>query len=382
VRIAFVYDAIYPYIKGGGERRYYELAKRLGSQHEIHLLGMKFWSGDDTVETEDRVFLHGVCSPMELYVRGRRSIRQAIVFAIKLIVPLFRKPRFDLVECPSAPFFDIFTCKSYSVVKRCPLVVVWLEYWGDFWYEYLGRLGGCGRLVERVAAKLPDHIIAISEHTREALLENGVDAAKISTIPLGIALEEIESVEPSPLRSELIFVGRLIREKKVDILLDVVKELHSRGLAVRCFIVGDGPERTSLEQKSMDLGLENNVSFRGFLERHEDVYALMKSSRVFVFPSTREGFGLVVPEANGCGLPAVVVRDKHSAASSLVQHGESGFVCDLDVQEIADVVQMLLTDRALYASMHASARAWAQQFAWDLTAERTAQAYARLVADQ
>jgi len=140
-----------------------------------------------------------------------------------------------------------------------------------------------------------------------------------------------------------------------------VRELVRKGVPVKCCVIGDGPERPGLENLCKDLRLESNVTFLGFLDRPEDVYALMKSSKVLVFPSTREGFGLVVVEANACGLPAVVVKARHNAASSLVKHGESGFVCNLDVQEIADAVYRLLIDDATYARMQQAAMAWARQ---------------------
>ena len=85
MKIAMVYDAIYPWVKGGGEKRIYELSKRLVSQgHEVHLFGVKWWSGPDIIENEGMI-LHGVCGKMELYVDGRRSISEAIIFSIRLI---------------------------------------------------------------------------------------------------------------------------------------------------------------------------------------------------------------------------------------------------------------------------------------------------------
>ena len=88
MKIAYVYDVIYPYVKGGAEKRIWELSKRLARKgHEVHIFGMKFWAGGD-VFTNDGVHLHGICEPKELYVEGRRSIKEAIYFARKLISPL------------------------------------------------------------------------------------------------------------------------------------------------------------------------------------------------------------------------------------------------------------------------------------------------------
>ncbi|MCG3206481.1 MAG: D-inositol-3-phosphate glycosyltransferase [Anaerolineae bacterium] len=378
MKIAFIYDVVYPYVKGGAERRYYELAKRLKGDYEIHLWGMKFWEGPDVIQTEEGVILHGVCPPMPLYVNGRRSIKQAIYYALRLIRPLL-KENYDLIECPSAPFFPIFTCKLYSLLKRRRLVVVWLEYWGDYWYEYLGKLGGIARFIEKIAGKLPDHIIAISDHTRDALIANGINGGNITSIPLGINLAEIEAVAPSPVQSDLIFVGRLIKEKNVDVLLYVIKELVDNGLNVKCCIVGDGPERVKLERLAQSLALTDRVAFLGFVEKSEDVYALLKSSKVFVFLSTREGFGLVVLEANACGLPVIVAQHEQNAAVSLVRDKETGFLCNLETKEIADCVHKLIIDDGVRYHMQQSAMQWAHYFDWNKTAERTEKQYQGLI---
>ena len=87
MKIAFVYDVIYPYVKGGIEKRVWELATRLTRRgHEVHLFGMKFWIGNDILISEG-VFLHGVCPAKKLYVGGRRTIWQPLYFSVHLIPP-------------------------------------------------------------------------------------------------------------------------------------------------------------------------------------------------------------------------------------------------------------------------------------------------------
>ncbi len=75
MRIAYVFDAVYPFVKGGVERRIWEVSRRLADKgHDVHIYGMKYWTGEDTISREG-VSLHGVCRPRELYSGGRRSIR-------------------------------------------------------------------------------------------------------------------------------------------------------------------------------------------------------------------------------------------------------------------------------------------------------------------
>jgi len=64
----------------------------------------------------------------------------------------------------------------------------------------------------------------------------------------------------------------------------------------------------------------------------------MKSSKVFVLPSTREGFGIVALEANACGLPVVTVNHGRNAACDFINNGENGFICELSAEYIAEKI--------------------------------------------
>ncbi len=120
MKIAFVYDAIYPYVKGGVERRVWELAVRLSLRgHSVHLFGMKFWEGEDVL-FRDGVYLHGVCPAQKLYSGGRRSIMQPLWFSVYLISPLLRE-KFDIIDCQQFPFFPVFPqgLSLFSKKLRC-----------------------------------------------------------------------------------------------------------------------------------------------------------------------------------------------------------------------------------------------------------------------
>ena len=92
--------------------------------------------------------------------------------------------------------------------------------------------------------------------------------------------------------------------------------------------------------------MKKNIKFLGFLENQDDVYALMKSSKVFVLPSTREGFGIVVIEANACGIPVITVNHKGNAARDLIEEGKNGFVCQLNEEEIAKRIMRILENNS------------------------------------
>ena len=97
-----------------------------------------------------------------------------------------------------------------------------------------------------------------------------------------------------------------------------------------------------LRAMSNELDLDENVRFSGFIESDEDVYACMKSSKVFVLPSTREGFPNTILEANSCGLPAIIVRYEKNAGVGVVKDGYNGFILNLSPEEIAERIVYLL----------------------------------------
>ena len=343
MKIAYVYDAVYPYVKGGAEKRIYEISKRLVKKgHEVHLFGMKYWNDGDIIIKND-VYLHGVCEPKELYVDGRRSIKEAIYFARKLLIPL-TKEDFDVVDCQAFPYFPCFSAKICSSLKRTPLVITWHEVWNDYWYDYLGKKGIFGKVVERMTAHLTDKMIAVSERTKRDLEMIGV-RKEIKVIQNGIDFGKIKMIEASNEEADVVFAGRLIKEKNVNILIDAVNIIKKEVPDVKCIIIGDGPEKRRLEKMAYDLGLEGNIEFKGFLADHNEVISYMKSSKVFVLPSRREGFGIVALEANACGLPVITVNHKMNAACDFINNDGNGFICELSEEEITEKIFMALDKR-------------------------------------
>jgi len=336
MKIAHVYDAVYPWIKGGAEKRIYEISKGLVERgHEVHWFGIKWWDDEDVI-VKDGVYLHGVCEPKELYFDGRRSIKEALYFTMKLLIPLMKKD-FDVIDCQAFPYFPSFSAKICSSLKRTPLVITWHEVWDDYWYEYLGKKGICGKAVEWIVAHLVDKAIAVSERTKKDLERIGVRKG-IKVIPNGVDFRKIESINASGEETDVIFAGRLIKEKNVDVLIRAVELVKVQIPDIKCIIIGNGPEKSELEKLAHDLELDNNVNFMGFLEDYTEVISYMKSSKVFVLPSTREGFGIVALEANACGLPVITVNHKGNATCDFITNGVNGFISELTEVDIAEKI--------------------------------------------
>lgn len=372
MRIAFVYDAVYPWVKGGAEKRIYELGKRLQAKgHEVHLFGIKWWEGADVIEHEG-MFIHGVCKARELYVQGRRSISMALIFSIKLF-PSLRREKFDLIDVSVFPYFSCFTVKLVSIFNKSPAVYTWHEVWNDYWYEYMGKAGFFGKMIEKAVSKISGNNIAVSYWTKKRLEALGVPEEKIIVIPNGIDLKGISKIEveggnlSAGLEGKLydvIFAGRLIKDKNIDFLLRAVSLLKVDHPGIICCIVGDGPEKTGLIELSNKMGICTNVEFIGFQD-YDSLIGKIKASKVFVLPSSREGFGMVVIEAFACGVPVITVKEMYNAAQGLVQDGVDGFVVALEEREIAQAVGKILEGGQCCQNMSKAAFLKAKNYDWN-----------------
>jgi L-malate glycosyltransferase len=329
MKIAFIYDAMYPWVTGGAEKRIYELATRLAQRgHDVHCYSWGWWWPDwgEKDIIYEGIHLHGVGKPAELYTSERRSIKEALFFAIKLF-PILMKEEYDIVDCQGFPFFSCFTSKVHSICGKSKLVITIHEVWGDYWYQYLGSIGFFGKLVESIMFRLSNRIITVSDKTNKDLkkIRNIPDSM---VIPNGIDFKEINDADPGNGKWQVVYAGRMIKEKRVDLLVNALAEVKEEIPSIKALIIGEGPETQRMKELTNTLKLDDNITFLEFMDSHNELISYFKSSEVFVLPSEREGFGIVVLEANASGLPVVVVKSPLNAATDLIGEGKNGFIAE------------------------------------------------------
>ncbi len=345
MNIAYVSDVIYPFVMGGAEKRIYEMGRRLAAHDEVHVFGIKWWGGNKNIDL-DGLHLHGICKPLSLYAGERRSFQEAVRFAGSLS-PLSGYD-LDVIDCNQFPYLHCFPSKLISQLKGIPLIITWHEFWDDYWNEYLGRLGFLGKLTERAALRVADKVIAVSEATKEHLVNLKKGTA---LVPNGVDIAFIDSVAPAEISVDALFVGRLIREKNVDLLIRALPA------DTTLCIIGDGPEKENLTQLAKEV--HATVRFVRTLS-YADLISVMKAANSLVLPSIREGFGIVALEALACGTPVITTNVQKNAARALITPGENGFLVAPTIGEIRSALSKIDKQQ-----MTRAAKASAASFDWN-----------------
>jgi len=230
-----------------------------------------------------------------------------------------------------------------------------------------------------------DLVLAPSRAVRDALRERGV-TVPIQVVPTGVPLRLFVPGDRSRARAArgllpddpvLLYVGRLDREKSVELLLDafeIVAEVLPRA---RLLLVGQGSHAGELRARTEATTVRDRVSFVGVKPR-ESLPDYYRAADLFWFASRTETQGLVLAEAAACGLPAVAVAAP--GMQEVVADGETGLLIKPDPAALAEAAIGLLLDPARREAMGARARDLAhRQFDADAQALRVSRLYARLL---
>src|SRR2546426_2001279 len=141
MRICVVYDCLFPYTVGGGERWYRSLAERLAAEgHEVTYLTLRQWDRGTPVDLDGSVRVIAVGPRMGLYTpSGRRRILPPLVFGLGVLLHLLRHGRqYEVVDTAAFPYFSLLASAVARPLAGFELVVNWFEVWsGPYWREYL-----------------------------------------------------------------------------------------------------------------------------------------------------------------------------------------------------------------------------------------------------
>jgi len=212
---------------------------------------------------------------------------------------------------------------------------------------------------------------ALSKTTAEDLYSRGIPPERTEIIYPGFN-EELLRPDPRVAKTpfpSLVYVGRLKRYKRVDLIISATAKLQKKFPDIHFFVIGTGDHEKELRQQAVSLGLEKSVEFCGFVSEARKK-ELLQMARVGTQTSTIEGWGLGVIEAGACGTPTVA-SDSPGLRES-VRNGETGMLVPHgDVGALTDAIARLLADDGFREKMGAAARQWARRFSWEEMARQS-----------
>lgn len=332
---------------GGAESYTYELARRLvASGHSVEWFSAAF-PGASAEENIDGIRIVRAGRQWTVhwhaYKRYRRSLRE----------------RFDAVidEVNAVPFFtplwaDIPTFMLIFQLER--------EVW---WYQSPFPISAIGYAVEPVylMGYRNTPVFTLSESTQQDLRGIGFKGP-ITLMPVGI--DSFSSPRAKQRIPTFLYVGRLVPSKRVEHILHALTHFIEANGEGHLWLVGTGDPRyqQSLTRLAGKLGIEQHVDFCGHVSVSEK-HRLMSEAHALLMTSVREGWGLVVTEANACGTPAIVY-DVPGLRDS-VRHEATGLVVPPDPLSLADAMARVFSDPDLYDRLIAEGRRWSASSSYD-----------------
>jgi glycosyltransferase involved in cell wall biosynthesis len=218
-------------------------------------------------------------------------------------------------------------------------------------------------------------VVTEAHATRRQLIECGLDAGQIEIVRPGVDSQMFwPDASAKTAAPEILSVGRLKAYKGVDIALRAFKQVREAIPSAHLTVTGRGSEEERLVRLANRLGVEDSVTFTGFVEPRE-LASLYRKAWVHVQPSVVEGWGYTVIEAAACGTPTVAFR-RGALPESVGPVSERYLTSDRNEYALARSLLSSLGDLASNPSLHSDALAeYSRQFDWD----QTTTAYERLL---
>lgn len=266
----------------------------------------------------------------------------------------------------------------YAHHRHVPFVYTFHTMWEDYLANYVyflpnASLKSIGRNVVKFYLKRADEIIAPTKRIASVVGEYGI-TKEVDILPTGIPDDklQISSFRQRKIVSQLykkfpylkgkkilLFAGRIVKEKNLAFLYDVLEKVQAKFPKTALLFVGSGPYEDELSEIAKERGLEKSVAFTGYVPSSDMVY-FYKFAQIFTFPSKTETQGLVTVEAMLSALPVVAIGELGTLDVMQGDHG--GFMVKDDVDEFSEKVIELLKNSELYKEKAQEGKIWAQKW--------------------
>lgn len=257
----------------------------------------------------------------------------------------------SLLMCPNVQVYPLKVRWDYSISARLKLFFYLKSFKSQIVHTHMARASIIGGFSGRVA-KIPaaanmhdytklkyykniNHFFPGTEDLKEYLINNKISGEKIIVIPHFSRLSAVSTVsidKDQPL--EVISFGRFSPEKGFDVLIEAFKILKNRGLNLHLKLGGNGPDKQKLVNLVKKYELNNYVNFFGWVDNISDFF---KKGSIFVLPSLREAFGIVVLEAMSQG--KIIISSKAPGPSEILDNSMAYLFPVGNADALADCIQ-------------------------------------------
>jgi UDP-glucose:(heptosyl)LPS alpha-1,3-glucosyltransferase len=363
--------------KEGGIPRYVcELAERMVSEHEVHILTSR-----QVYDIAAAKFHHvpAIFKPISLRI-GTNTLGNTLIAR-----KLKREGVVDIVNSQSAEIIGADITTAHSVHKAAIHEITKSR---GKTYGFLKYFEPRSKLILAIERKnyyhkASKHVIAISQSVKEDIIRHyGYPKEDITVIHSGVNTKEFcpreKDGEWRRIRDTYgydegdivsVFPGWEFKRKG---LMQVIESIPQLGIKV--LVIGSAdPEK--FIKKAKELGVRDNIAFAGHQRNISQYY---KASDIMIFPTEYEPFGLVITEAMSCGLP--VITSKAAGAAEIIDDGKDGMILENphNVDEVIEKTKYLI-DNNLIKEFGQKARKKATQYTWDTVAKKTLEVYRRVL---
>lgn len=316
--------------------------------HQVYIFTI---SHPKAVDSKDYVFR----SPSMPFV-FLKDQRVGLLYSTKMVRKI-KRLKLDIILSQTEFSLGLFA-KIMSKKLHIPIIHTYHTMYEEYMHYISKGVEFSPELARKYSKKFcnsVDGVVAPTEKTKKLLLKYGV-TTPIKIIPTGIDFSPFSKDNYSPreiqsLKSEfnipldspvILFIGRVAKEKSIDMILQAFKLLIVQVPTAKFLIVGDGPERQNLVKLASELDISDNIIFAG-MQPWNNIGKFYQLGDIFVSASVSETQGLTFAEAMAASLPVVARRDE--SVSGLIQDNQNGKLFD-SYEELATILNQLLEDKA------------------------------------
>lgn len=319
------------------------------------------------------------CLPEEIdnvtYLR-KGNIFTVILHAARYYWKHRKQIDFVIDQCNTHRFFTKFW------VSRRKRIFLIFQLTREIWdYHLPFPFSKIGRVFETAMLRLnrQDITITESQSTADELIGLGFSPDKISIIPIGLDMPawSRERWEEKMAEPTFVYIGRFAQYKGIDAALVAFADIKKKFPTAKLWIIGKQDKKYKSEvldplckNHSLSYGETEDfdVEYKGFVDEAIK-YTLLSQAHALLFPSIREGWGIIVTEAAAVGTPSITYDSP--GCRDAVDKGNAGYLCTQNTPKgLADCMCSVILDHDCYLQMQQAAHNFAKQFSWEATTKQ------------